>query len=639
MLLEYVFLLTQGVTIYNDLFFRALNRIFSDNYSLVSFTTILFFFLLLVYAIHQTNAIEYMMASFDVDSASTKLKTQIQAIFGFKEHTTSNNNKFPEILSVESETKTQNREKKNELVFMLDRNGNILYANERSLLEFQSNLADILGLSIFSLYVEFGNDNSDWYDQLQTSNTSSNLIRVNDKEKEKWYYMSYRANLDSNGNLETIIASGNDVSFLINSDLIKDFYSDKDHLTGLINQYGMFDQIRRFKDVDTGVAFFIQAMGFSEISNYYGHELADRLLNEIVNDLKQTVSDDCLVVRYTESKFVILCSNCLINQDSLDIYIRKLEQFRSSSYEIDHLNLQVDKRIGYAVYPDDTDSFEELVTLASIALKEATIHNSYEITRFSLEMKNNLKYNVEIANKLRAALDEEIIEVYFQKAMNCEDQSIFVIEELSRWYDEEMGFIPPDKFFRIAAETNQLNRLERYMVKKTLVSFVQLRQKEQYKDAKVTINISPNTLLDTHFFEYFTQMTEEYQIPSSDIFIEISESTFVNNTQMCLEHIDQYKSKGYLIALDDFGTEYSSLSILESVDFDIIKIDAHFVQNIEKFSNQEIIKMIRTITAKTNKEIVAEGVETKDQSLALKNLGCNIQQGYYHHRPENLLLY
>ena len=89
----------------------------------------------------------------------------------------------------------------------------------------------------------------------------------------------------------------------------------------------------------------------------------------------------------------------------------------------------------------------------------------------------------------------------------------------------------------------------------------------------------------------------------------------------------------------DFGIEYSSLSVLESVDFDIIKIDAHFVKNIQKTSNQEIIKMIRKITEMSYKEIVAEGVETKEQSDLLRKLGCSIQQGYYLHKPENLLLF
>lgn len=252
-------------------------------------------------------------------------------------------------------------------------------------------------------------------------------------------------------------------------------------------------------------------------------------------------------------------------------------------------------------------------------------------------MREDLRYNVEIANKLKIALDEGKIQVFFQKAINCKTKEVFVIEELSRWKDSEFGYIPPTVFFKIAKESNLLNRLEKYMVEKTLEAFIIIRKEDEFKKSKVTINITPTTLLDTHFFEYFNNKVDQLGLNPGDIYIEISESTFVNNIDLCLKHIDMYKSCGYMIALDDFGTEYSSLSILEGVDFDMIKIDAHFVQNIDKFSNQEIIKMIRTITSKTSKEIVAEGVETIEQSKALMDLGCQIQQGYYYHKPENLL--
>nr|HPJ23576.1 EAL domain-containing protein [Bacillota bacterium] len=207
------------------------------------------------------------------------------------------------------------------------------------------------------------------------------------------------------------------------------------------------------------------------------------------------------------------------------------------------------------------------------------------------------------------------------------------------WNDQEMGYIPPDVFFQVAKETNQLHRLDSYMVKKSLDSFAKLREKKEYQKAKLTINITPTTLLDKNFFDYFNELVDSHSMSHDDIFIEISETTFINNHNICLERINQFKEKGYLIALDDFGTEYSSLSILEIVDFDIIKIDAHFVQNIDKFNNKEIIKMIRTITSRISKEIVAEGVETKAQSEALVELGCQIQQGYFLHRPENLLQY
>ncbi len=572
----------------------------------------------------------------NIDETVKSIRRRINLILGHNNHYDSFT-KYPKVISKEENVDTT--QKVNQIVYMLDKNGNIIYANEKTLVEFNSNLDDFLGESIFDLYRMLGNHDMSWYDTLKTKYQANNLVKIENKGKAKWFFVNYRSNFDSKGEIESIIAKGNDVTFLAEADVIKDFYSDKDLLTGLVNQYGMIEKMKNFKDVKTGIAFCVEALNFSQVTNYYGHEIGDKVLNAIVDNINSMFSENSLVVRYTDQKFVILCTNCGIDQNDIDLYLKKMSKFTSTSYQIDDLNLQVDKRIGYAVFPQDTDNFEELITLSSIALKEAIAKNSYDMTRFNKVMKDNLKYNVEIANRLKDALDNELIEVFFQKAINCSNDKIFVIEELSRWNDADLGYIPPMEYFRVAKETNQLNRLERYMVKKTLDNFSIIRQKEEFKDAKVTINISPATLLDYNFFEFFDQMVSESEISPKDIFIEISESTFVNNIETCLERINKYKSKGYLIALDDFGTEYSSLSILESVDFDIIKIDAHFVRNIEKFSNQEIIKMVRKIASQTQKEIVAEGVETSEQRDALIKLGCYIQQGYFHHRPENLISY
>ena len=175
------------------------------------------------------------------------------------------------------------------------------------------------------------------------------------------------------------------------------------------------------------------------------------------------------------------------------------------------------------------------------------------------------------------------------------------------------------------------------MVKKSLISFKRLKDTVGICNAKLTVNLAPNTLMNIKFFEYFDNVVKETGLEPSEIYIEISEGTFINKLDLCIARINLYKSHGYLIALDDFGIEYSSLAILEKVDFDIIKLDAHFVRNISNISNQEIIKMIRRITDMTDKEMIAEGVETKEQSEKLRELGCLIQQGYYLHKPEDLL--
>lgn len=630
--------LTHNVLIFNDLILKIAKAYLYNNIDMVLMTFAMMGVLLCLYYLKNTPQIQYDFATPYLNETSLGIHQTVRQFFGIRTNGKQQRQEFPKIVEDDDDTMDP-KEKANELFFIMDRYGHILYANQKTLLEFHSNLGDFLGESIFDIYECFGNKDRGWYERIQNGHQANNLVKVDTDGQETLFLINYSSHYDATGEVETIIATCNDVSFLLRADSVRQYYSDKDQLTGLVSQYGMFEQIRHLGNVQTGLSFFIQVQHFSHICNYYGHEVGDKLLSAIAKELQSIFPGDALIVRYTESEFVVLCVNVDLEPEIMDQYVKRLRVFTTSSYEFDDLNLQIDKRVGYAVYPEDTSDIEETVSLANIALKEATSSGSLDIIRFDRKMKEALKQNIELSNKLREALDEEIIEVFFQKAIDCSKQQVFVIEELSRWNDPDLGYVPPNVFFKVAKETNQLHRLDRYMVKKSLLSFAKLRQKDEYKDAKLTINISPTTLLDINFFEYFNQLVEQSGIQAKDIYIEISETTFVNNVDLCVARINQFKQKGYLIALDDFGTEYSSLSILETVDFDIIKIDAHFVQNIDKFSNQEIIKMIRTITAQNAKEIVAEGVETAEQSLALRHLGCEIQQGYYHHRPENLLLY
>ncbi|MBI9009392.1 MAG: EAL domain-containing protein [Tenericutes bacterium] len=605
-----------------------------DSLKLVAFFIFVLAILFLIMSHHQ-KSLEYNTMTAQVSKTITYIEmkldnTNLQKIsqrYSFKEskHTKLNSNQKSMI------------EENTELIFMMDKQGNIMYANENALTFFNSTKIDVLGESIFKIYDQLEVNDTDWFKQVLREYTSYNIVKCQCLEEEKLVLINYHANLDTSGNVESIIATGNDVTTFAKSKVVKDFYQKQDFLTGIMNQYGLTQKLKEMNNSESAVAFFIEIMHYTQIVNYYGRVVVDKLLNEVVNELKGLANENSLVARYNECEFVLVFLNGQVNKAVIDSYKAKIEAFLQSSYQIGELDLQLDKRAGYAIYPEDSESIEEIVALSSIALKDSITKNTTDMQRYKKGMLESIKYNLELANKLKIALDDEIIQVFFQKAINCITKQTYVFEQLSRWHDEDLGYISPLDFFKIAKETNQLDRLDRYMVKKSLESFKLLKDTVGTNDAKLTINLAPNTLMNIKFFEYFDDVVKKVGLEPSEIYIEISEGTFINKLDLCISRINLYKSHGYLIALDDFGIEYSSLGILEKVNFDIIKLDAHFVRNISNVSNQEVIKMIRKITDMTDREMIAEGVETKEQSEKLRDLGCLIQQGYYLHKPEDLL--
>ena len=628
------------LVLFRDIYANNIKMIFGESSLETNFSIlyILIIFILLIWSMYENFKLEIQKVQVEfVAPGIVDTARRIRGIYNSNLLSVSLFNQKIERQAIfgNQDTNLFNRENNiNDVIIILDSLGKVVYANDYTLRHFGIPKSEFLGESFFDILSKLDIFSKLWFDEVNSIHESKLVVRTN-LGQDKWHLLKFTANLDQIGDIESITVTGNDVSMLIDLDSFKDLYSDKDYLTGLINQYGMFERIKHLKKIENGMAFFIQILHFTELTNYYGHDISNSLLNEIVRELKSIIPHDCILARYTESKFVLLQIN---NNNYLEL-IEKLNKFLKTSYQIGNLNLQVEKRIGYSYYPDNTDNLETLLTQSSIALRQAIIANSSKSVPFKEYMMDQLKYNIEIANKLKIALDEEKIEVFFQKAINCSTNETFIVEELSRWKDEDLGYISPVDFFNVARDTNQLQRLDRYMVKKSIEAFLKLRTKKEYGHVKLTVNISPETLLDEDFYEYINDIVISHKINPEDIYIEISESTFMNNLDLCISSINHFKDNGYKIALDDFGTEYSSLSILESVNFDIIKIDQHFIKNINKIGNQEIIKMIRKLTSLTFREMVAEGVETKEQSELLNQLGCQIQQGYYLHRPENLLLF
>ncbi|HEY8365118.1 MAG TPA: GGDEF domain-containing phosphodiesterase, partial [Haloplasmataceae bacterium] len=293
--------------------------------------------------------------------------------------------------------------------------------------------------------------------------------------------------------------------------------------------------------------------------------------------------------------------------------------------------------IGYALYPDDTTDFDKLISYADIAMFKSKTEKSNKCFRFNKEMYDNINNKVGVINDLKRAIEKDEFDVYFQEIVDVKSQEVAYIEALIRWHSNK-GVIMPKDFIPIAEETGFIQTLDLIVINKALRYFKNIKLDKRYQNTKLTINVSPALLLNKNFPDNLNDLTHKLHIANDEVCIEINENTFVNNKEESRKQIKLLKDLGFLIALDDFGREYSSLSILNKVDFDIIKIDRLFIINLDLRLNVEIINMINKIAQLSDNIVIVEGVETEEQKEKLMNLGCYLMQGFLFSKPAKILV-
>ncbi|HOP57331.1 MAG TPA: EAL domain-containing protein [Bacillota bacterium] len=519
-----------------------------------------------------------------------------------------------------------------DLLFNFDRRGFVRFVTEETASTYGMKLEDFYGKNYHSLENLFGIDFDIWMEKLRSEGHCQSTVEVEEKGQRIWIYWSFEAITDGKNEIEMIIATGHEITDIIVTGQVKDRIHDQ--LTGLLNQQGLYETLACLRNVRRATMFFIDLWNFTRINDYYGYHAGNEIIVKIADELKDWQDGNYIISRFSGDRFIVVILN--EKADSLEEMLANLRKMVSNTYRIGDQIIQIDKRIGYASYPDNTLQLDKLIPMASLAMQQSKPENQFTIIRYERYMGEALKKNIVTATKLKKALDEHKIEVHFQKTVDSITKDAVYVEELARWNDSELGFVSPLVLFSVAKEFNLLEQLDKYMIEEAVRSFSIIRTKPEYSKTKLTVNLAPGSFMDYRFLNYLNDSADKYHVEHSDICIEISEATFINSLDECNIRIASYKNDNYLIALDDFGKEYSSLAILECVAFDIIKIDKIFIDHIFDKKNQEIIKMIKNIADIGQKEIISEGVETKDQSDTLLNLGCPLQQGYFYHKPEKL---
>ncbi len=414
----------------------------------------------------------------------------------------------------------------------------------------------------------------------------------------------------------------------------------KDTLTGLDRYEVFLEKLQQELDLigdDNIVVIYTDIKHFKYINDTYGYKVGNALLKEFVAEF--TNNNRLLVgaARVYSDNFV--AANRIAadgyTKESFREMIRRRNQEWETKFREKYLNSRLQFCTGISIVNKNSRSLdaETVVSNANLARKVAKEMEDDCCVLFDQSMMEGIKREVEITSSIPKALANGEFKVFFQPKIETDTLHLMGAEALLRWQKPDGSYIYPDEFIPLIERSGQIVDVD-YYVYREVFRFIAKRLQEGRKAVPISLNVSRVHLNKMHILEYVKELFEEYQIPYSMVEFELTESIYLDNTERALELIKGLHNMGTKVSMDDFGSGYSSLNLLSKLPIDIIKLDKVFLKEGDlQESDKIIISCVVDMAKKLQIMSLCEGVETMEQSNYLKEVGCQMQQGFYFSRP------
>ncbi len=414
-----------------------------------------------------------------------------------------------------------------------------------------------------------------------------------------------------------------------------EFLAYHDALTGLGNRARL--QERLFENIsaaarhgDRVALLFIDLDHFKDVNDACGHVVGDVVLIEAARRLRSVVRMEESIARLGADEFAVVASDLRSASDAELIAIRLRSALREP-FTVGDGTIHLSASIGMAIYPDDGTSAEALLDYADAAAHRAKRDGGDNQQFYNRDIAERIRLRHTIHEGLRRALTRGEFVLHFQPLLNLYSGEIESAEALIRWQDPTNGLIPPGDFISIAEETGLMVPIGRWVLETALRQASLWRSKAM--PIRIAVNVSTKQFQDPSFFQHLLATLKDTKTKPEMLELEVTESVAMADVTGNAV-LQQCKQIGIHLALDDFGTHYSSLAYLKRLPVDTIKIDRSFVQGLP--FNRDDAAIVRAIIAlghTLSRSIVAEGVEGVDQLNWLKQAGCDVAQGYVIAKP------
>lgn len=406
-----------------------------------------------------------------------------------------------------------------------------------------------------------------------------------------------------------------------------------DYLTGLPNRLLFVEELGHAillssRSEKTLGVVFLDIDAFKMINDTMGHAAGDQLLIEVSKRLTKAVRKCDVVARIGGDEFVIMVENVGTIAGFENIMKKIIASF-SQPFLIKEQELFVTTSLGVAVYPTDGDNAEELIQNADNAMYQAKERGKNQGMLCTPAMQQNINANLALSNQLFRARDKDELVLFYQPQVDFSTSAIIGMEALIRWNHPEQGLIYPGSFIPIAEKNGLIRPIGDWVIRTACL------QNKAWQDAglpkiPVAVNLSVLQFNNPLLALRVEEILQESGLQSQYLELEITESVIMKEVFSVVETLNALKSLGVSIAIDDFGTDYSSLQYLKQIPANKIKIAMSFVQGaIENPTDAAITQSILLLAKRMKLRVIAEGVETKKQLTFLKRSHCQEAQGYY----------
>ena len=409
-----------------------------------------------------------------------------------------------------------------------------------------------------------------------------------------------------------------------------------DELTGLPNRTRLEERVRQLvsssrRDGSRFAAIFVSLDGFQNINNVHGRQVGDVILADAATQLRDAVAPADFVARFGGDEFVVVCS-CDGNHHDPETIAETLRAAVSGPYQVDDGELRLTASIGIASYPEDGTAAETLVQNAEIASRAAKRDGGHATRVYHRAFVEEARSRRRLRDELVGAVQRDEFVLHYQPIIDLRTGKIEMVEALLRWHRPGQGIVYPDNFIPFAEQDELIVQLGEWVIVHAA------HQAQLWRSAgtpqRIAVNVSARQLQDANFLSHLRHACDEALVPAGDLELEVTESAAMRDFSSAQAVLTRAHEMGHKIALDDFGTSYSSLTYLKQLPADLVKIDGSFIKGLPlNEDDAAIVAGTIAMASSLKRFVVAEGVETAAQRKWLRRAGCHFAQGNLFGRP------